>query len=141
MEFIVYSMPDGSINVVSPVRPIEEVIAKDLPPEASNVLIKTLVDLPPDRAFRSAWRISANQVVVDMPRARDLHMDKIRKARDEKFSALDAEWMKFTGQNNKQEAERVEAKRQGLRALPQTTDLSKATTPEELKAIWPDELK
>jgi hypothetical protein len=68
---------------------------------------------------------------IDMTKARQVHMGKIREKRDEKLKFLDIETLR--GIDNQEEKQR-------LRDIPQTFDLSIAQTPEELKALWPEEL-
>lgn len=111
---------------------------KDVPQGKTAVQIDTAT-LPP-RDFREAWTVGTSTVNVRMPKARNLHMKKIRQARKEKLAELDQEWMKKLGKKQQAEADAVEAARQVLRDLPQTLDLRAATTPEALKAIWPPEL-
>lgn len=91
-------------------------------------------EIPNDRAFRDAWK-DTGKMEVDMPRARDIHMARIRKARDAKLAATDIEMTRAleAGLDIKQ----LSAKRQALRDIPQTFDLSTAETPEQLKALWP----
>jgi hypothetical protein len=106
-----------------------------------------LVMLPEDwspadkRAFRSAWILDGNTIDVDMGKAREIHMGRIRIARNRKLDELDRDWMRAAGQKDTKAADAIEAKRQALRDIPQTLDLTKARTPDELKATWPDELK
>lgn len=88
-------------------------------------------EIPQDRYFRKAWEDNGT-LSVNMPKARDIHMDRIRAKRNEKLKELDIETLK--GRD-------VQTEKQALRDIPQTFDLTKATTPEELKALWPDELK
>lgn len=90
--------------------------------------IVTEADLPQDRLFRNAW---GHDLKVDMDKAREIHMDKIRKARDKAMKALDVETLK--GRD-------VQAQKQALRDIPQTFDLSVASTPEELIKLWPENL-
>lgn len=85
--------------------------------------------LPQDRTFREAW---AHDCTVDMDKARAIQMERIRKSRDVALKKMDIETMKGND---------VQSQKQVLRDIPQTFDLSKASTPEELKALWPDELK
>lgn len=87
--------------------------------------------VPPRSLFRGAWIRKPGGVEVDMPQARALHMDDIRKGRDAKLRELDVEQLRGNS---------VEAQKQALRDLPQTFDLNAAQTPEQLKALWPDEL-
>ena len=87
--------------------------------------------IPVDRTFRNAWtKCPINGVKIDMDKARVIHMDRIRAARDERLTELDK---RKYGSDHDDE-------RQRLRDIPQTFNLSKANTPEELKALWPTEL-
>jgi hypothetical protein len=86
-------------------------------------------DIPVDRYFREAWVSGDKPIDIDMNKARNIHMDRIRRARDEKLKALDVETLKGND---------VHAQKQVLRDIPQTFDLTIATTPEELKALWPE---
>lgn len=82
---------------------------------------------PPDETFREAWEFHGG-INVNMFKAKQMHMDRIRKARDARLAELD---------KRKYGAE-YDAERQALRDLPQTFDLSGAKTPEELKQLWPE---
>lgn len=93
--------------------------------------------LPPDRYFRGALRAEKGRFTIDMPKAREIHMNRIRKARDKALTALDVETMKAVGKGDQQSLTVTEARKNFLRNIPQTLDLSKAKTPEELRAIWP----
>lgn len=75
---------------------------------------------------------NTTNVKVNMNKARDIHMGRIRGARDIKLAKLDIEQLK---------GEDVAEEKQTLRDLPNTFDLTSASTPEELKALWPNKLK
>lgn len=159
-EVIVYTTKDGQeTHIVAPApRFVEESKAKgmsdqeilnyiliaDVPSDAQTVEVIDRSVVPQDRTFRNAWKQTADLqgVEVDMPKAREIHMEKIRRVRDEKFAPLDQDWMKAMGQKDQTEADLVEAKRQKLRNIPQIvqSDVDVAKTPEDLKAIWPPEL-
>src|SRR3990167_2644563 len=133
-KVIVYTRADGGVCVVMPTGevPLEMVLSKDVPTDAISPRVVETADMPQDYDFRNAWTQDGDMVSVDMPKARAIHMDKIREARAPTLAELDREWMKFTGQKNQKEADAIEEKRQKLRALPQTVDLESAKTPEEL---------
>jgi hypothetical protein len=97
-------------------------------------------DVPTDRTFRNAWTDTQEAIEVDMEKAKVFHMERIRAARTPQLQALDIEWMKAMGKMDQPAADKIEAQRQALRDLPQTLDLSKATTPDALKSLWPKEL-
>ncbi len=98
-------------------------------------------EIPQDRTFRNAWTDAGDKIGHDMEKARAIHMDRIRAARAPVLAALDTEINKAAdaGKANGELAA-LRAKRQALRDIPQTFDLSKAQTPEALKALWPVEL-
>lgn len=138
-DVIMYSNPDGSVSIVYPTGevPLEIILAKDVPNNASNVTKSLKINVPQDRYFRNAWKQNLDKIEVDMEKAKVVHMGNIRKVRDQELSRLDVEWTKKAAQKKNQESDDIEAKRQVLRDLPQTFDLSVAKTPDELKALWP----
>lgn len=95
-----------------------------------------------DRAFREAWTDDepGDQIDVNMPKARVIHMDRIRTVRD-------AELERESGSRSRQPPE-IEAlftgerqnKLQALRDVPQKCNLEACTTTGELRAVWPSEL-
>lgn len=136
-KVIVIKRDDGSCGIfykdLKESKTLEELqLRKDIVPDGCTSRI-TLESKLPDRTFRNAWTDDnpTDTVDVDMPKARIIHMDRLRIIRDEKLKELDIEQMKGVD---------VQAQKQALRDLPQNTDLSIATTPEELKAIMPTEL-
>lgn len=86
-------------------------------------------DIPEDRYFRDAWVSGEKPIDIDMAKAQSVHMEHIRKARNQKLQELDVETLKGID---------VQAEKQVLRDIPQTFDLTVATTPEELKNLWPE---
>ena len=97
-------------------------------------------EIPTDRTYRNALRHSETGFAFDLNVAKTLHVTMIREARVDRLNVLDKEWMKATGQKDQVAVDAVEAQRQVLRDLPTTMGLEKATTIDELKALWPMEL-
>jgi len=93
-------------------------------------------DIPTDRYFRNAWTQDGTGVAVDMPKAREVHMDNIREDRDKRLQETDIEMMIKEEQGNSTTS--LKEERQGLRDIPQDFDLTGASTPNELKVLWPD---
>lgn len=116
---------------------LDFVIAKDLPAGAPFSTIEH-ADIPTDKTYRNAWRKGATGVEVDMPKARLIHMERIRKVRNKELEKSDDELLKAL--ENGGPATPLKTKRQKLRDIPQTFDLETATTEAELKAKWPAEL-
>lgn len=86
----------------------------------------------PELGLVNAMVLEDGAVSVDMEKARLLHMDTIRALRNEKLVELDIETLKGND---------VQAEKQVLRDIPQTFDLTIASTPEELIELIPEELK
>ena len=73
---------------------VARIRAKDVPADAPNVTIVEDSDLP-GRKFRNAWKQDAEgKPQVDMPKARDLHMDRIRVIRNEELQKEDINFQK-----------------------------------------------
>lgn len=161
------AMPDGTVRILSPAPemfnpqsrtrallaergklPIEAteqevwafIRAKDAPKEAVSVRAHDVSELPPHREFRNAWTHDGVTLSVDMPKARVIHMDRIRRARKPELERLDVEWMRAMGKKDQAAADTFEAQREALRQIPQVFDLNMATTPEELRSMWPASL-
>ena len=98
--------------------------------------VDTEVDQLPTRRFRNAWRVNgARHVEVDLPVARQIRMQEIRVERDAKLVASDGPLLR--NQEQGKDVTALKAYRQTLREIPQTMDLMKATTPEELATLVP----
>lgn len=99
--------------------------------------------IPTDRTFRDAWTDDFDTDTVDvcMGTAKQLHMDNIRQARAVKFVELGFPNRLDSDLENAIIPEATRNKLQTLRDIPQNIDLGVATTPEELKSIWPEELE
>ena len=76
-----------------------------------------------------------------MPKARVVHMDHIREARNVELEKLDVPYMRAVEAADTDEQTNISNQKQTLRDIPQTFDLEGYTTPATLKDAWPDELK
>jgi len=109
----------------------------------------TVTDLPCEQlerasgahTFRDAWEDTGTAIRVNMPKARVIHMDRIREKRNEELQKLDIPFMTASERNDQANMEKISVQKQKLRDIPQTYDLSGFKTPEELKAFWPKELE
>ena len=80
-------------------------------------------------------------VVVNMAMAREIQMDKIRKVRNAELVKEDINMLKAIEAGDASAQSTVATKKQVLRDLPATFDITTdAGTPELLKAKWPTEL-
>lgn len=133
MKRIIYTREDGGVSIIIPSPDwegtIEELAVKDVPDDIDYQIVDE-TDIPSDRTFRNAWKEGQGKPEVDMPKAREIHMGRIRIDRDKKLTELD----------KRNYGSEFDAERQTLRDIPQSFDLEIATTPDELKALWPGEL-
>jgi hypothetical protein len=76
---------------------------------------------------------------VNMTKARAIHLEEIRRVRNAELVTEDINMLKAIEAEDASAQSTVAAKKQALRDIPQTLDLT-TDTPKELKAIWPIEL-
>ena len=77
-------------------------------------------------------------IVINMAKARGIHMDRIREVRNKELVKKDIDFMKALEVDDGSSTA-IAAEKQVLRDIPQTFDLT-TDTPEELKENWPDGL-
>ena len=96
-------------------------------------------DIPSDRVFRDSWEDTGTSVAPNMPKARGIQMNRIREVRNKELAALDITFMRAVEDGDTDAQATIKAKKQELRNIPQTFDLT-TDTPEELKEKWPEGL-
>jgi hypothetical protein len=96
-------------------------------------------ELPGDRWFRNAWRRSPNggPIYIDMPTAKRIHGARLLTAKKGRMKRLTSaeELARLTGENERADSLLLQLDR--VRNLRLDVDLSRAETPEQLRAIWP----
>ena len=149
MATIIISRADGGVSIgpftgdpdIAFASWVRQAHIHELP--ATFRVVSTGVSLPSGRMFRTAWT-DANpgaQVDVDMNKARAIHMNRIRAARDDELARSDVELARAEDAGDTVQVARLRDKRKALRDIPQTFDLTAATKPDELVQLWPDELQ
>jgi hypothetical protein len=149
MRRIVYTMPDGHIEICHPTIntfPIREAITeaeaeqramtKDIPAVAINPRFIESSEIPVDRIFRNAWEDNGG-VKVNMPKAREIHRDKLRALRRPVLEALDNDYLRADEQGDTAEKARIAVKKQALRDVTNDPAIANATTPEQLRSVLP----
>lgn len=116
-------------------------VAKGTIPYGVPYKIVNLSDMPPDRTYRGAWEEKNRKITVNMNKARTIHMNHLRNLRKPILEKLDKEAMRAMEDKDDVKLEEIKAKKQVLRDIPQTLDLSEVISPEMLKTIIPDALK
>lgn len=96
---------------------------------------------PDDRTFRDAWVKAANKIEIDMPKARNIHRDRLRALRAPKLAALDADYLKADETGDATAKTRIAAEKQALRDVTADPGIEAAKTPQELKAVLPAPLR
>ena len=78
---------------------------------------------------------------VNMTKARAIHLTEIRRVRNEELAKEDINMLRAIEAGNTSEQSTVATRKQVLRDIPATFDITTGvTTPEALKSRWPSEL-
>jgi hypothetical protein len=93
--------------------------------------------VPQDRTFRNAWCCDGAEARVDMPKARELWRDRMRKARAPLLAQLDVEYQRADEQGDLVGKRDVVARKQALRDVTADLAIETADHPEALKQCWP----
>ena len=75
-------------------------------------------------------------ITINMDKARDIHRDKVREARDSKLASKDVEFMRAVETGDTTAQTTVAAEKQALRDATAAAAIDAATTADELKAAW-----
>lgn len=134
---IVYTR-NGTVEVVIPAprflstfaseaEGLAAVVAKSVPPDATNVQIVEADTLPTDRVFREAWTQAGNAIVENVVKARSLRLEEYQRARIERLREL-----------LEQEAlgEDITEEKTALVSLDLQVEVA-GKTPEQLRTHWP----
>jgi len=155
---ILYPKPDGGVAIViaaskadlervlGPLTDNEyrqHVVERSVPKDIDPRRIRILPDdwqAPDDRTFRNAWVASGDRITVDMPKARDIHRQKLRQARKPELEALDVEALRATEKDDKAALSVVAQRKQKLRDVTKHPDIDACPDPDALKALTLDKL-
>lgn len=156
MKKIIYTSADGKLCIVYPVdkASIElscghaltddeyeaRVWKRSVPADAISPAYIEDNTIPADRYFRDAWKANANLINVDLPKARDVHMNNLRVERDARLKELDVSFQIALEKGDTDAQKTIAARKQQLRDMPTTFDLSQITDLEKLKSARPDYL-
>tara|TARA_A100001201_G_C4029435_1_gene183084 strand:- start:12 stop:449 length:438 start_codon:yes stop_codon:yes gene_type:complete len=140
-KVIIYNQENGIMAVCVPAEncglTIEEIAAKDCP-EGAKIIDRTDLDSL-DNTFRNAWVCDSDMnPTINIALARDIWRDKIRNARKPKLEELDIQYMR--AQEAGEDTSAIVAKKNKLRDFPAKPEIDSASTVEELKAIWDNDL-
>lgn len=133
--------PDETVNAV-----VRAEIAKWHADDQAEVLSwRAMSDdaIPTDRTFRNAWCDVTPELTIDihMPKARDIHRDRMRSARAPLLASLDVAYQRADEAGDAAAKKQIADRKQALRDATAHPGIASATSLDELKAVWPDCLK
>ena len=133
---IIFETDEGGIAIMVPSDKcgltIEQIQVKDVP---SYIVDKSVV--PTDRSFRDAWIYTTgeiSEVDINMTKAREIHKNNIRWAREPKLAELDIQFQ--IAQETSAGITTIVANKQALRDAPAAAGITTAANATELKAQW-----
>lgn len=138
--FIIFQKSDTdtiSLRVVVDLDNILDELQKVKDEYDPDAYITTAV--PDNRIFRNAWCRcpKGRSVLIDELKAQSLHIDRIRQIRNKKLIELDAEQLRNI--TNSDQLAEIEARKQLLRDIPQTFDVSRLDI-KKPHTLWPEGL-
>ena len=89
----------------------------------------------PDGVFSDAWIIKNGTITIDMLKAKEVWLEKARKARKPMLAALDIDFMRAVESGNASLQTQIAAKKQALRDI---TSIELPDTLEAIKDVWPE---
>ena len=122
-------------NCVRVEIPVAEGVFAELPATAADVRFVDFSLLPSDRTFRNAWK---SDLTVDMPKARNIQRDTLRRLRQPILERLDAEYLRAHETGNVIRMQVIAARKQELRDVTIHPSIEAALTPPELKVAATD---
>ena len=128
---IIWTEPSGQVAVLYPIEAIENCI-KDVPDGLSYHIVED--SEIPQTFFERAWKIVDGKIEMDITRAREVHRENIRNARQEKLAELDIEFQRAL--ETSADTSAIVAKKQALRDAPADSAIDAATDEAGLIAQW-----
>jgi hypothetical protein len=129
--FITYPQPNGQVAIVIPTGNVNDAI-KDVPAGVEYKIVES-VDI--DNDYFNAYEFDSQAgAKVNIPKAKDIQLDKFRAARAPKLAKLDIDFMKAVEAGDEAKRSEIIAEKQTLR------DVTLTPLPDNLagiKATWP----
>ena len=133
----VYTDDNGMLIVVCPAdktdKTLDEIKTLNCP-TTNTIYTVQPSDCPTDRSFRDAWTFDGTNFGVDITKAKEIHKDRIRFAREKKLAELDVDFQRALETSSDTTA--IVAKKQVLRDYPAQSGISTAVTDTDLKNNW-----
>lgn len=90
-------------------------------------------EIPRDRSYRNALVDDGGQLTFDMPKAREIHRDKLRQLRVAHFAANDIVLLEAVIEGDEVKRAKAVARRDALRDVTELLSIEAAKTIEQLK--------
>ena len=133
----VYTDDDGMLIIVCPAdktdKTLDEIKASNCP-TTNTIYTVQPSDCPTDRSFRDAWSYDGSNFGINITKAKEIHKQNIRLAREKKLAELDVEFQRALETSSDTTA--IVAKKQVLRDYPAQAGISTAVTDTDLKNNW-----
>jgi|TARA_R110000765_G_scaffold37213_6_gene82569 hypothetical protein len=115
--------------------------SKSIPAGSTNVREIEEAQVPTDRSYRDSWEADgATKIKHNMPKARDIHRDKMRAVRAPKLTALDIDYQRADETGDTVKKSNIVAAKVALRDVTAVPEIEAATDIDGLKTAWPDVL-
>lgn len=89
-------------------------------------------ELPEDREFRDAWMLKDNKIIVAHNKAKQIHLERIRQARNAELERLDKEQLRYMLDESM--LKDIEEQKKELRELP--SKVNSLDWPDGLSKLW-----
>ena len=133
----VYTDDDGMLIIVCPAdkteRTLDEIKTRNCP-TTNTIYTVQPSDCPTDRSFRDAWSYDGSNFGINITKAKEIHKENIRLAREKKFEELDIEFQRAL--ETSADTTAIVAKKQVLRDAPADSEIAAASDTDALKAQW-----
>ena len=129
---IIWTEPSGQVAVLYPILPVEECV-KDVPSGLSYHIIEDS-EIPKNTFFERAWKIVDGKIEMDITKAKEVHRQNIRNARQIKLAELDIEFQRAL--ETSADTSAIVAKKKALRDAPADSAIDSATDEAGLIAQW-----
>lgn len=128
-------LSEQGVNLETKEDVIKHVIVRNNLTSNYDIIDENSLNFPEDRYFRQAWTFDKD-INIDIDKAKEIHINNLRKERNLKLQELDIETMKNI--TNKPKLIEIENQKQLLRDMPEEirNEVS-LTTPEDIKSFTP----
>lgn len=139
MSIIIFPLENDKLSYLIPCDEAltpAEIVAISLKKGTPYTEVKDLTEV--DMEYFDGYIYNGGRPIPSISACREIHLDKLRAARDPKLAALDVAFMRAVEQGDTAKQSEIAAKKQELRDV---TKIKLPNSLEELKKVWPDALK